>query len=94
MRQGERQALRTIKYRAKINAFGYSDHAYQSMVMDSIYEEDVKRAFATGRLLEVRELPPRGVAYILSGFGMNEESLVLICRLLRQKVRVEDLYWD
>lgn len=94
MRQDERQALRKIKLWAKINAFSYSQHAFEIMVSECVYEEDVKRALTTARLLETRDNGARGTAYILAGFGMNENTLVLICRLLRQKVMVEDFYWD
>jgi hypothetical protein len=93
MRQGPRQALRTIKGRVRVNAFSYTQFAFETMVDQSIYEEDVKRAAATGRLVETREDEGKGTHYILQGFAMNEEEMVLVCRLLRQKVEIADLYW-
>ena len=93
MRQGHRQALRTIKGRVRINAFTYSQYAFESMVDEFIYEEDVKRAIATGRLVETRESGPLGTCYVLQGFAMNEEEMVLVCRILKQKIEVIDLNW-
>ena len=93
MRQEPRQVLRTVKARAKVNAFRYTDFAFESMVDEGIYEEDVKRAFSTARLVEVREERRRGTHYILQGYGMDEEALVLVCQLLRQRIEVVDLYW-
>jgi hypothetical protein len=93
MRQEPRQAVRTIKGRFKINAFSYTDYAFQSMVDQSIYEEDVQRAAATARLLETRESASLGTCYVLQGFAMSEDGMVLVCRLLRRKVEVVDLYW-
>lgn len=93
-RQEPRQILKSIKFRARVNAFTYSQHAFESMVDAMIYEEDVKRAFSTARLLEVREKPRAGTHYILRGFGMNEEPLVLVCRVLKRLIEVVDLYWD
>jgi hypothetical protein len=93
MRQGPSQVVRTIKGRVKINAFTYTDYAFETMVDQMIYEEDVKRAVATGHLVETREDERKGTHYILQGFSMNEEDLVLVCRLLRQKVEIADLYW-
>ena len=92
MRQGARQILRTIKLRAKINAFTYSQYAFEVMVDDFIYEEDVKRAFSTASLLEIRGERRRGTHYVLQGYGMDEEKLVLVCQILRQRVEVVDLY--
>ncbi len=93
MRQEPRQVLRVIKDRVRINQFTYTDYAFRSMVDESIYEEDVKRAVATGRLIESREEGRRGTHHVLQGFAMNEDEMVLVCRLLRQKVEVADLYW-
>ena len=94
MRQAPRQALRTIKSRVRWNAFSYSQFAFESMVDRSIYEEDVKRTVATARLLETRERDGLGTCYVLQGFAMDEEAMVVVCRLLRRKVEVVDLYWD
>lgn len=94
MRQGARQALRIIKSRARDNAFRYSQHAFEAMVDEGIYEEDVKRAFSTASLIEVREERLRGAHFVLRGFAMDEGGLVLICQLLRNRVEVVDLYWD
>jgi hypothetical protein len=94
MRQEPRQILRTLKSRARANAFTYSPHAFESLVESSIDEEDVKRAFSTASLLDVRADSRRGTHYILQGFGMDEEPLVLVCRLQRRMVEVVELYWD
>ena len=93
MRQGPRQVVRTIKGRVRINAFTYTQFAFESMVDQSIYEDDVKRAVATGRLVETREDERKGTHYILQGFAMNEEEMILVCRLLRQRVEIAELYW-
>lgn len=93
MRQGPRQAVRAIKTRVKFNAFSYSQFAFETMVDQSLYEEDVKRAVATARLVETREDERKGTHYVLQGFAMNEDDMVVVCRLLRQKVEVVDLYW-
>lgn len=93
MRQEPRQALRTIKTRVKFNAFRCSPYAFESMVDQALYEEDVKHAAATARLLEIRESASQGTCYVLQGFAMNEEEMVLVCRLQRSRVEVVDLYW-
>ena len=92
-RQEPRQAVRTIKDRVKINAFSITEYAFRGMVDQSVYDEDVQRAAATGRLLETRESATLGTCYILQGFAMNEEDILVVCRLLRQKVEVLDLSW-
>lgn len=93
MRQEPRQVVRTIKERVRINAFRYTPYAFETMVEQSIYEEDVKHAIETGHLVETRGDEGKGTHYILQGFAMNEEEMVLVCRLLRQRVEIADLYW-
>lgn len=93
MRQEPRQAMRTIKLRVKENAFTTSHFAYEAMIDQSIYDEDIQRAVSTGRLLETRESASLGTCYVLQGFAMSEDGLVLVCRILRRKVEVVDLYW-
>jgi hypothetical protein len=93
MRQEPKQAMRTIKLRVRENAFTTSHFAYEAMIDQSIYDEDIQRAASTGRLLETRESATLGTCYILRGFGMSEDELVLVCRLLRTKVEIVDLYW-
>jgi hypothetical protein len=93
MRQEPRQVVRTIKERVRINAFRYTQFAFETMVEQSIYEEDVKHAIETGHLLETCEDERKGTHYVLQGFAMNEEEMVLVCRLLRQRVEITDLYW-
>jgi len=92
MRQEPRQVLRTVKSRAKANAFAFSRYAFEAMVDAGVDEEDVKRAFSNARLLEVRGETRRGTHYLLQGYGMDESPLVLVCQLLRQRVEVVDLY--
>lgn len=92
MRQEPRQALRTIKSRVKINAFTYTPYAFEAMVDRSIDEEDVQRAAATGWLIETREDRGAVTHYVLRGFAMNDEEMVLVCRLLRRTVEIADLY--
>ena len=93
MRQGTRQAVRTIKRRVRFNAFSYSQFAFETMVDQSLYEEDVKRAVASASLIETRESAQLGTCYVLQGFAMNEEEMIVVCRLLRRKVEVVDLSW-
>ena len=93
MRQEPRQAVRVLKDRVRINAFTYTPYAFETMVDQSIYEEDVKRAISSSRLIETRDEARKGTYYVLQGFAMDEQDLVLVCRLLRQKVEVADLYW-
>jgi len=92
MRQEPRQVLRTVKSRARANAFTYAPHAFRSLVESSIYEDDVKRAFSTASLLEARTDLADGTHYVLLGFGMDEEPLVLVCRLGRRLVEIVELY--
>jgi hypothetical protein len=93
MRQGPRQAVRTIKNRVRSNAFTYSQFAFETMVDQSLYEEDVKRAVASARLVETRESAQLGTCYVLQGFAMNEEEVQVVCHMLRHKVEVVDLCW-
>ncbi|HZE99675.1 MAG TPA: DUF4258 domain-containing protein [Planctomycetota bacterium] len=93
MRQEPRQALKTVKSRARANAFTYSQHAFELMVDSSIYEEDIKRAFSTARLVGVHYDGRTRTHYVLEGFGMDESALVLVCSLQRRLVEVVDLYW-
>lgn len=93
-RQPQRQALRTIKSRARINLFTYSPFAFEKMVDEGIYEEDVKRGFSTARLFDVRDGGRAGTHFLLHGFGMDESGIVLVCVLKRRLVEVVDLYWD
>jgi len=93
MRQEPKQAMRTIKLRVKENAFTTSSFAYEAMIDQFIYDEDIQRAASTGRLLETRESGSLGTCYVVQGFGMSEDELVLVCRLLRRTVEVVDLYW-
>jgi len=93
MRQEPKQALRTIKLRIKENAFIESHFAYEAMIDQSIYDEDIQRAASNGRLLETRDSASLGTCYVLQGYGMSEDALVLVCRLLRRRVEIVDLYW-
>jgi len=94
MRQEPRQVLRTIKTRVKDNAFSYTQWAFETMVDQSLYEEDVKRAVSSARLVEVRESDRLGTCYVLRGFAMNEDEMYVVCRLLRQRIEVVDLGWS
>ena len=91
MRQEPRQVLRVIKTRVRYNAFTYSHHAFETMVDQALYEEDVKRAVASARLVETRESSQLGTCYVLQGFAMSEDEMLVVCRLLRQRVEVLDL---
>lgn len=93
-RQEHRQVLRTIKFRSRINLFTYSPFAFEKLVDEGVYEEDVKRAFSTATLLEGRDGGRSGTHYTLRGFAMNEAGLVLVCVLKRRLVEIVDLYWD
>jgi len=93
MRQEPKQAVRTIKLRIRENAFTESPFAYEAMIDQFIYDEDIQRAASNGRLLETRESGSLGTCYVLQGYGMSEDPLVLVCRLLRRRVEIVDLYW-
>ena len=83
--------LDRIKELARDNAFSYTHEAFRLMVERSLYEEDVKRAFSTSRLDGLLEDPRGRVLFALSGFGMNEDTLLLLCRMSRNKVLVLDV---
>jgi len=94
MRQEPRQVLRTFKSRARALAFTYGPLAFQSLVESTLDEDDVRRAFSTSSLLDVRSDPLAGTCYVLHGFGMDEEPLILICRLRRRLIEIIDVYRD
>ena len=80
-----------IKELARDNAFSYTLEAFRLMVERSLYEEDVKRAFSTSRLDGLMEDPKGRTLFALSGFGMNEETLLILCRMSKRKVLVLDV---
>jgi len=80
-----------LKELVRDNAFSYTRDAFRLMVERSLYEEDVKRAFSTSRLDGLLEDERGRTLFALSGFGMNEETLLLLCRMSRNKVLVLDV---
>lgn len=93
-RQQAGQAVRTIKARVRLHAFTISPFAYERMIDQFIYEEDIERAVSTSRLIEIREDRRAATHYRLCGFGMNEEPLILVCRILRRRIEIVDLEWS
>jgi len=93
MRQEPKLAVRVIKGRVRDNLFDYTEYAFRGMVDQMIYEEDVKHAVETSRLIETREADRKGTHYVLQGFAMNEEEMILVCRLLKRRVEIADVYW-
>ena len=89
MRQDTRQAVRSIKERVRANAFTYTDRAFEEMVDQFLYEEDVKRAVSTAHLVGIFRVVPHGTGYILHGFGMDEQPVEILCRLRRSKVEID-----
>lgn len=86
MRQETRQAVRSIKERVRNNAFTYTDQAFEEMVDQSLYEEDVKRAVSTARLIGLFRSGPRKTGYILLGFGMDEQAIEILCSIGRSRI--------
>ena len=85
------EALRHIKSRARDNAFSYTRDAFARMVERFLYEEDVKRAFSNASLDGLLEDERGRTLYALHGYGMHEETLLLLCRLAKNKVLVLDV---
>ncbi|HEX7901240.1 MAG TPA: hypothetical protein VF950_26010 [Planctomycetota bacterium] len=80
-----------IKELVRDNAFRYTHEAFGRMVDRFLYEEDVKRAFSTARLDGLLEDEKGRIVFALSGFSMNEETLLIACRMSKNKVVVLDV---
>jgi hypothetical protein len=80
-----------VKELVRDNAFRYTREALGRMVDRFLYEEDVKRAFSTAHLDGLLEDEKGRIVYALSGFGMNEQTLLVLCRMARSKVVVLDV---
>jgi len=85
------EILEEIKNRARDNAFSYAGGAFERMVERCLYEEDVQRAFSTSTLDGILHESPERTSYALHGFGMNEDTLLLHCRLSRSRLVVIDV---
>ena len=84
------EILEEIKTRARDRAFSYAEGSFERMVERSLYEEDVQRAFSNATLDGILHDPPRKPSYALSGFDMNEDPLLLLCRLSKTRLVVID----
>ena len=89
MRRSPNAMLRTLKRRVRRGAWQFSDPGFQDFVDHTrLKHADVERAVATGRLAGWFEDDQDRSVYVLCGFGMNEEPVVVICRLIRTRVIV------
>jgi hypothetical protein len=85
---GPEEILGLIKSRARDNAFSYARDAFERMVERGLYEEDVKRALSNATLDGIRREERGRPSYALHGFGMNEDTLLLRCRLSKTRLVV------
>jgi len=85
------EVLEEIKRRARDRAFSYAGDAFERMVERSLYEEDVERAFSNATLDGIFHDSPTRKSYALHGFGMNEDTLLLHCRLSKTRLVVIDV---
>lgn len=89
MRRSPAAMLRTLKRRVRRGAWEFSDPGFQDFVDHTrLKHADVERAVATARLAGWFEDDLDRSVYVLSGFGMNEEAVVVVCRLIRTRVIV------
>jgi hypothetical protein len=82
------EILEEIKKRARDRAFSYAGGCFERMVEQSLYEEDIQRAFSNATLDGIIHDSPTRTSFALSGFGMNEETLLLHCRLSKTRLVV------
>ena len=85
------EVLEEIKSRARDRAFSYAGDAFERMVERSLYEEDVQRAFSNATLDGIFHDSPTRKSYALHGFGMDEGTLLLHCRLSKSRLVVMDV---
>lgn len=85
------EILEEIKNRARDRAFSYAGACFDRMVEQCLYEEDVERAFSNASLDGIIHDSPTRTSFALHGFGMNEETLLLHCRLSRTRLVVMDV---
>ena len=89
MRRSPRAMLRTIKSRVRRGAWQFSDPGFRDFLDDTLLRhQDVIRAVATARLAGWFEDHLDRSVFILRGFGMNEEPVCVLCRLVRTRVVV------
>lgn len=89
MRRSPDAMLRTIKRRVRRGAWEFSDPGFQEFLDGTrLRHQDVIRAVATARLAGWFEDHLDQSVYILRGFGMNEEPVCVLCRLVRTRVVV------
>ena len=86
------EILELIKSRARDRAFSYAGGCFERMVERSLYEEDVQRAFSNATLDGILHDSPSRRSYALHGFGMNEDTLLLHCRLSKTRLVVIDVH--
>ena len=89
MRRSLEAMLRTIKSRVRRGAWQFSDPGFKDFLDDArLRHQDVIRAFATARLAGYFEDALDRNVFILRGFGMDEEPVVVLCRVVRTRVVV------
>jgi len=86
------EILEEIKSRARDGAFSYAGDCFERMVDRCLYEEDVERAFSNATLDGIFHDSPTRKSYALHGFGMNEDTLLLHCRLSKTRLVVIDVH--
>lgn len=85
------EILDEIKARARDRRFSYAEGCFERMVERFLYEEDVERAFSNATLDGIIHDSPKRKSYALHGFGMNEDTLLLHCRLSKSRLVVIDV---
>lgn len=89
MRRSPNAMLRTIKRRVRRGAWEFSDPGFQDFLDDArLRHQDVIRAVATARLAGWLEDHLDRSVFILRGFGMDEEPICILCRIVRTRVIV------
>lgn len=89
MRRSPKAVLRTIKRRVRQGAWQFSDPGFQDFVdRTQLTHQDVERAVATARLAGWIEDDLDRSVFLLSGYGMDEEAVAVVCRLIRTRVIV------
>ncbi|MBV8878704.1 MAG: hypothetical protein JO332_01955 [Planctomycetaceae bacterium] len=93
MRQSYPLVLETIRARARSLALTWTPRAFQKLVSSPFDDEDIQRVIATARIAGVLHENP-GTSYVLEGTATEDRLVGLGCRLLRNRVQIEDVLWD
>jgi hypothetical protein len=83
----ELDAVETIQRQMRNNAFNYTPRAFECMVDQGIYEEDVVRGMETAEYVGA-DADRKHPLFIFRGRGMDDQTLALVCRLHRNSVRI------